>query len=290
MVSGSFDEQIERIEDLHYLVRLLLNERQKLPSKLRKKILVQGDVVVPSLISVLNMEALHMEGSPGDGWAPIHAAALLGELKAEEAIQPMLRWLLETEPSEHILHGQLTTSLGLLGEVAYPFVLEAFEKADEDYRLSLCDVLVNTGIKNERIFNIILDYLHTQIDYGAMISSIYGDAQAIPYLRQALKDWKLEDVTDRLMANQEVIELCAAIKELGGTLTPDEEIKLKYVKELRAEYREEIDSMFQMDDEYERNVPIRNLRPKLGRNAPCWCGSGKKYKKCHWSSDQNNDN
>lgn len=23
-------------------------------------------------------------------------------------------------------------------------------------------------------------------------------------------------------------------------------------------------------------------RPKLGRNDPCWCGSGKKYKKCHW--------
>jgi len=21
---------------------------------------------------------------------------------------------------------------------------------------------------------------------------------------------------------------------------------------------------------------------KLGRNDPCWCGSGKKYKKCHW--------
>jgi preprotein translocase subunit SecA len=21
--------------------------------------------------------------------------------------------------------------------------------------------------------------------------------------------------------------------------------------------------------------------PKLGRNDPCWCGSGKKYKKCH---------
>jgi preprotein translocase subunit SecA len=22
-------------------------------------------------------------------------------------------------------------------------------------------------------------------------------------------------------------------------------------------------------------------RPKVGRNDPCWCGSGKKYKKCH---------
>ena len=130
-----------------------------------------------------------------------------------------------------------------------------------------------------------------------MVSSIYGDAQAVPYLRQALKDWKLEDVTDRLMANQEVIELCAAIKDLGGKLTLDEEIKLKYVLESRAEYHEEIDAMLQMDDdeydeydEYERNVPVRNLRPKLGRNDPCWCGSGKKYKKCHWSSDQKNDN
>ena len=25
--------------------------------------------------------------------------------------------------------------------------------------------------------------------------------------------------------------------------------------------------------------------PKLGRNDPCWCGSGKKYKKCHMESD-----
>lgn len=25
---------------------------------------------------------------------------------------------------------------------------------------------------------------------------------------------------------------------------------------------------------------------KLGRNDPCWCGSGKKYKNCHLNSDQ----
>lgn len=24
----------------------------------------------------------------------------------------------------------------------------------------------------------------------------------------------------------------------------------------------------------------------LGRNEPCWCGSGNKYKKCHFESDQ----
>lgn len=24
----------------------------------------------------------------------------------------------------------------------------------------------------------------------------------------------------------------------------------------------------------------------LGRNEPCWCGSGEKYKKCHYEADQ----
>jgi uncharacterized protein YecA (UPF0149 family) len=27
--------------------------------------------------------------------------------------------------------------------------------------------------------------------------------------------------------------------------------------------------------------PYRRDEPKLGRNDPCHCGSGKKYKKCH---------
>lgn len=29
------------------------------------------------------------------------------------------------------------------------------------------------------------------------------------------------------------------------------------------------------------DTPYRREGPKLGRNEPCWCGSGKKYKQCH---------
>ena len=29
------------------------------------------------------------------------------------------------------------------------------------------------------------------------------------------------------------------------------------------------------------NKPVRRESPKIGRNEPCWCGSGKKYKHCH---------
>ncbi|HEX2678065.1 MAG TPA: SEC-C metal-binding domain-containing protein, partial [Polyangiales bacterium] len=31
---------------------------------------------------------------------------------------------------------------------------------------------------------------------------------------------------------------------------------------------------------------IKRERPKVGRNDPCWCGSGKKYKQCHLRSDE----
>ncbi|MFQ5906438.1 MAG: SEC-C metal-binding domain-containing protein [bacterium] len=30
----------------------------------------------------------------------------------------------------------------------------------------------------------------------------------------------------------------------------------------------------------------KKRNPNLRRNDPCWCGSGKKYKKCHWASDR----
>ncbi len=32
--------------------------------------------------------------------------------------------------------------------------------------------------------------------------------------------------------------------------------------------------------------PIRRETPKIGRNDACWCGSGKKYKKCHLDQDE----
>lgn len=32
-------------------------------------------------------------------------------------------------------------------------------------------------------------------------------------------------------------------------------------------------------------APVRRERPKIGRNDPCWCGSGKKYKACHWKEE-----
>jgi hypothetical protein len=39
-------------------------------------------------------------------------------------------------------------------------------------------------------------------------------------------------------------------------------------------------------DPAEEDEPYVRPEPKLGRNDPCWCGSGKKYKKCHLAADE----
>lgn len=36
-----------------------------------------------------------------------------------------------------------------------------------------------------------------------------------------------------------------------------------------------------VDGQQKSGPPVRREAPKVGRNDPCPCGSGKKYKKCH---------
>ena len=45
--------------------------------------------------------------------------------------------------------------------------------------------------------------------------------------------------------------------------------------------RRGLDSRPNAGGEAKKAEPIRNIGQKVGRNDPCPCGSGKKYKNCH---------
>ena len=38
-------------------------------------------------------------------------------------------------------------------------------------------------------------------------------------------------------------------------------------------------------DHAPKQTPVRRVE-RPGRNEPCWCESGKKYKKCHFAADE----
>lgn len=53
---------------------------------------------------------------------------------------------------------------------------------------------------------------------------------------------------------------------------------------LSLKKRDEDEYDYDEDDFYNFSAPIVRTEPKIGRNDPCPCGSGKKYKKCHGNS------
>ncbi len=42
-------------------------------------------------------------------------------------------------------------------------------------------------------------------------------------------------------------------------------------------------------EEAPKAKPLRRKQEKVGRNDPCWCGSGKKYKKCHGKGEESGE-
>ncbi len=56
----------------------------------------------------------------------------------------------------------------------------------------------------------------------------------------------------------------------------------------QAQQEAEAAALFAQEDTEEKQQPI--IKPKRpSRNAPCWCGSGKKYKRCHAEADAKED-
>ena len=65
-------------------------------------------------------------------------------------------------------------------------------------------------------------------------------------------------------------------------MTPAEKDKLeRAMKARRPSSEPELDMELGPVD----GMPVHPAE-KVGRNEPCWCGSGRKYKKCHLAADE----
>ncbi len=203
-----------------------------LPESVAEAIARRGGDAIPLLIGLLEDDELAREDARGDGFGPIHAAALLGRIGAHEAIGPLLRVLARCDSME-LLYGAAIRALQTFGIGAVDQVLEAHAAASsDDHRAALADVLSGLGVRDPRILAVLLRVLEEGVDLGAGLLVEYGDPAALSHLGAALDRAVLDDEAG-LLANQDVIELVAAIEDLGGTLSEGHEEKARAVRARR---------------------------------------------------------
>lgn len=272
-------EQAAHAPDRHWLLQRLGQNKRGLGSATRTEILALGPTIVGPLLEILQDEVLIQAEVSEGGWAPLHAAWLLRDLKAVRAIEPMLRTL-ENVQQEDWFHEELTGAIASFASSALEPTLACYASAcSEDYRSSLCIILSSLGVHDDRIFSCLVEELARSAELGAMALADYGDTRALENLGRAFDEFELSS-SDNPIANHTMIEFKAAIEALGGSLSLAQRQKFQKSREAGDRWRKQLGLALD-------NMPAPAPRASVpGRNEPCWCGNGVKYKKCHLRADE----
>lgn len=173
--------------------------------------------------------------------------------------------------------------------------LALFPDVDDDYYVTLRRAegdalwLLDRQAEAEAVFQSLVEKLPDQAwgyigwadqyNWGAGHPTDYPRAEAI--LLQALDRPELDD---RLSVLERLIDLYKAWdkpEKIPATNAEYEALLAAERERLTAE-QEQLEQRLRVL----RQVRQAQAQEKPGRNDPCWCGSGKKYKHCHWKSDR----
>lgn len=241
---------------------------------------------MPALIRILDDEDLALSDAQGEGYGPVHAAEVLSELRTAEAVEPMLRALARTGFLD-ILHDRLLCLLPPIGAPVVEPALRAAAEVRGELRESFLAVLAEAGVRDDRVLKLLLEQLRRDPNRAGNLAA-YGDARALPDLYRAIDSYQMNP-SESPFANQALIEIRGAIEELGGSLTAEQEAKCRRGRESADAFRRSLLAAVGVrprdGEPVELSTPdAQSFRP--GRNDPCWCGSGKKYKRCHLAADE----
>jgi len=272
------------------LVQHLRGYEGGLPEAVRRPLVAAGATLVPALITLVE-DAL-ADDQRDLGWAPLHALDLLGALGDARALPVLLRCL-DLEDELDLRVEQAEAALRTLGARALEGCVAAYAASPRDaFRDRLAGVMSQWGLHDERIYAALLDTLQRTPELGANYLVDYGDPRALAVLAQTFDTLPIRE-GDNLLANHVFIELRCAIEELGGQLTAAQQHKFAQADAPRRRFVAQLPWDLEAPAlpteraaalaraSAARPRPRTTGQRKLGRNAPCWCGSGKKYKKCH---------
>jgi len=234
---------------------------------------------VDELIRMACDEALNLGDTDSDEvWAPVHAMRALGQLRAEAAVAPLLA-LIETEAGQFMPEMGLADVFGMIGPPAIPpvaaFILDAPKATSPGIAAVSC--LKEVALRHPQYRAECIEILEQRLllpdpvdktingfAVGALLD--LAAVGSIDVMREAFR----RDAVDLAIAGDlEDAEIELGLRQHRVTRKPR---YVSFVSDWGPP--DEIDA-FALPQPQQ---PVR--REKVGRNQPCPCGSGKKYKKC----------
>lgn len=215
-------------------------------------------------------------GYPGDAWSPIHAIHILALIKSKEALELLLDvvryrgedlsdWLTENVPSLLVAFGDIER----LKEFARDETLEPFARGTATTALAVL-ARKNPEYKNEVIEYLkeLLENTRDPVFAGNVINDLlsFHDTSVMPAIKRAFKEGRV----DTHLMNEKDVEF----------LINYDEFELHTKNPLDHFSRKNIEYLHSIHYADEKKHYVGSKKKKIGRNDPCPCGSGKKYKKC----------
>lgn len=240
-----------------------------------------GEEHVPELIRMALDEELHTADAESDAlWAPIHAWRALAQLGAEEAAKPLTRLLYRIDEYDDDWVGEeLPEVFGQLGPAAIPVLVGYL--ADDAHglwaRIGAAQGLREIGTRHPEARSDAIDALAETLEgfaeldptLNAFLVSYLVDLDAVEATPLMERAFEAEQVDYGVMGDWEDVRM-----ELGLLEVRETPPKRSVLGDLSGLW----------DQVWEKEA--RRRLQEIGRNDPCWCGSGKKYKYCHMREDQ----
>lgn len=240
-------------------------------------------------------------------WSVLHALFLLKEIEAEESLGIILDFL--SQDGEFLdfwlgdlLSEEIWSVIAACGKNNLPRLL-AFMKEPGRYTYAKAEVGVAVAqlvlhnqldratavIWFEEVFTYFLQHPETEniidSDLNGFLLCNCFDLRAIELLPLVEQMFNAVIITPSIAGNRKEVQhaMNSPIHRLIARETKEikemyEKIKLWSKDELDIDDDELFDPYEDIDED--RAKPFIRTGPKIGRNDPCMCGSGKKYKKC----------
>jgi SEC-C motif len=267
---------------------------------------LRGSKIEDTLLQLLDDEAIWTASEEeGAYWMPVHLILALGKLTSEQAGFAIANAIRRYERDDvEVLDWVSSFWLALLenkpGSVLNSFASTMLDRSAPGY-LRLVSMQVTT-MTAKRLGAEELN------DHFALLAGVVADSsEELPFRQQVAAQLLEFPRPQHRAALEQLADVCSeqgvmysgtdvlAAYERGHDTPEWERLKDPWVfyseEAVQARYVEdpedlaELEELFGEEIESELGVPFIRDTPKIGRNDPCPCGSGKKYKKCCSDSD-----